>query len=355
KKCIRVITQVNTKPFVIVGILIMIIAISVLVISLNHKNGRGSVSEFPRNVLFIDVADAYSGEANELGSLFQQRFGVPYKVYAEGSFALAREISMGSVPSTAFLSIAEAAYYPNYLGNYSPGWAIAFASDELVIAYSNASLSNPAASRIISELRMGFLSNDTALIRDAFMNLTSGSVLVGVSNPLTDPAGYRAFLSLEIAGYLYAGNSSLFLDRLMDNGGNRSATNAAELVAPLEAGQIQFLFIYRSAAISHGLSYIQLPPQLSLGNPSLNNFYSMFNYSIDGKTFRGGPIYLYVSIPGNTNNESLAQQFIVFLLNDSSLLSKYGLHPLKPALLFTWRSSIPQYVKELMEKGLVSS
>ncbi len=211
--------------------------IAVLVIVIMHDIKGGSTYQFPRNELFIDIADAYSGEGNALGAILQHALHVQYKVYSEGSFELAREIAMESVPSTIFISVAQEAYYPAYMDNYAPDWAIAFASDELVLAYSNASLNNPMALAIIDMLNQGFAENNTHLIYLAFMNLTSGRVLVGISNPLTDPAGYRAFLSLEIAGYLYAGNKSMFfLNRLLTNSGNRSATNAAELIARLRRG-----------------------------------------------------------------------------------------------------------------------
>ncbi len=331
--------------------IITITLILVLLVVITHGVKGGPI--FPRSELFIDVADAYSGEGNALGSILQHALHVQYKVYSEGSFELAREIAMESVPSTIFISVAKEAYYPAYLDNYAPDWAIAFASDELVLAYSNASLNNPTALAIVDALNQGFAENDTHLAYLAFMNLTSGRVLVGISNPLTDPAGYRAFLSLEIAGYLYAGNESMFLDRLIANSGNRSATNAAELIAPLEAGQLQFLFIYKSAAISHHLKYIELPPQLSLGDPRLSSFYSRFQYTTAGKTFVGEPIYLFISIPGNSNNSTLAQSAIELLLRNDSFLASYGLTPLKPALLFTWGQT-PQFINELLNDGIVS-
>ena len=317
-----------------------------------------SMSQIPttsKGLLVISIADAYKGEADSLGMAFQNATGVPYTVYSGGSFAVAREIASGIDNTTVFLSIADSAYYPSYMGNDSPGWAIGLVTDQLVIAYSNQSLSNPEAATIIKLFKEAEATNSSKLFYYAFGNLTSGQVKVGISNPLTDPAGFRAWLALEIAGYLYADNESYFADRMLANQGNITASNAAELVPSLETGQIQFLFIYKSAALAKGLGYIPLPAQMNFGNVSYASFYSKFTYVAGGKTFRGGPIILWISVPKNTNNEALAFQFVNFTLNHLNILASYGLSPLSKPVLEVWvpQNQLPPFVQTLIKDNEV--
>ncbi len=105
------------------------------------------------------------------------------------------------------------------------------------------------------------------------------------------------------------------------------------------------------------MKYIELPPpQLSLGDPpQLSSFYSKFHYTAAaGKTFTGEPIYLFISIPANSNNSTLAQLAVELLLRNDSFLANYGLTPLKPALLFTWGGQTPQFVNELLNDRVIS-
>ncbi len=307
----------------------------------------------PSNVLFISIADAYKLEANSLGQAFQQATGTQYHVASGGSFAVARQIELGTLPTTVFMSVADSAYHPEYLGNYSPGWAIGLATDQLVIAYSNNSLSNPIAAKIVKLFQEAEQTNSSALFAYAFGNLTSGQVKVGISNPLTDPAGFRAWLSLEIAGYLYANNESYYMDRMLANRGNVTASNAAELVPALTSGNIQFLFIYKSVAIAQHLNYIQLPPQLNFGDPQYASFYRNFTFVAGGHTFKGGLIVLWISVPLNANNETLGLQFVNFTLNHLQILASYGLSPLQKPILEIWvpQSQLPPLIQQFIQSG----
>lgn len=318
-------------------------------------SSMSQTSTISKGLLVISIADAYKGEADSLGMAFQNATGVSYTVYSGGSFEVAEKIALGTDNTTVFLSIADSAYYPSYMGNDSPGWAIGLVTDQLVIAYSNQSLSNPEAATIIKLFKEAEATNSSKLFYYAFGNLTSGEVKVGISNPLTDPAGFRAWLALEIAGYLYADNESYFADRMLANQGNVTASNAAELVPSLETGQIQFLFIYKSAALAKGLGYIPLPPQMNFGNVSYASFYSKFTYFAGGKTFRGGPIILWISVPKNTNNEALAFQFVNFTLSHLNILASYGLSPLSKPILEVWvpQNQLPPFVQTLIKDNEV--
>lgn len=248
-----------------------------------------------------------------------------------------------------FIPVALSAASPSYLGNYSSGWAIAFVADQLTIAYTNSSINNQYAREALTYAQEAENGNSTAWY-DFFQVLSSGKVKVGISNPNTDPAGFRAWITLELAGYEYANNTFLFYNDMLKNQGNVTASNAAELVSPLEAGQINFLFIYKSAAVAKGLNYIQLPPQINQGDPSYSHLYSMFKYNLSTGPVTGSPIYLFITVPKNANSQMEALQFVTFVVENSQALSKFGLLPLSQGVLFN-STAVPPQIASLLSQG----
>lgn len=292
--------------------------------------------------LSVFSADAYVPEANALLGAFHNHTGIGYyPVRGGGSFTDARQIALGS-PASLFISVSLESYQKSFLANYSSGWALAFASDQMVIAYSNASLGNSYSSELISDFNGGTPSNNTTLLSEGFSILSSGHVKVGISNPQSDPAGVRGWLTLEMAGFLYHGkNSSYYTGMMVNNRGNYTSSSAAELVSPLTLGQIQFLFIYKSAAITHHLQYVSLPAAVNQGDANLSGFYHAFSYGVAGNPVYGSPILLFVSLVSNGTYQEGAEMFLSFLLNNTEVISGYGLTILEPMLLYGNASSVP--------------
>ena len=328
------------KKYRIIAAVIVVVALflSVYLIVPEHKQS-----------LVIYSADAYVGEVNSLISGFHNATGFAVDTsIGGGSFAIGHEIGNG-VPANLFFSVSRSAYTRQYLGlKYYSGWAVALAGDSLVLAYSRNNL-NAADTSLINNFNTAYQSNNTSLFSNAFDSLTSGSFKVGISNASSDPAGLRAYISLEIAGYLYSdGNESYYIHRLISNDGLVSASNAADLVAPLETGQVSFLYIYRSAAISKGLDYITLPDQLNFGNYSLTTFYSNFSYQTQTGLIHGFPVYLYVSIPANESLISESQKFVEYSIENRYILVDFGMITAgKPMIFFnnTSPSFLSQYMK----------
>jgi molybdate/tungstate transport system substrate-binding protein len=292
------------------------------------------LSQRRNDTLLLYSADAYVAESAAMLSAFHRATGIavaPPK--GGGSFTLAREIAEGA-PADIFLSVSSSALTPQYLGDKSSGWGIAIATDQLVIAYSNLTERNAAASALIDLFANAYAHNSTSMYSEAFSNLTSGAFKIGISNASDDPAGYRAWIALEAAGYLYENNTDYFLKRATANSAVVSADNAAELVAPLEYGQIQFLFIYRSAAVAKGLGYIVLPAQLNQGDPNMSSFYAHFSYEISTGPVYGSTIFIYLTVIANNSMLSASYRFIAFSVRHEALLLNYSLQPLFPAFYF---------------------
>jgi molybdate/tungstate transport system substrate-binding protein len=138
---------------------------------------------------------------------------------------------------------------------------------------------------------------------------------------------------------------------MISSGGNVTAASAADLVGPLETGQIQFLFVYKSAAIAHKLNYLQLPAQVNLGDSKYSSFYSQFSYQLATGVETGGVITLWITVPADSTDTADSLQFVVFVVRNSpTLLSSFGLVPITPARLYN-DTAVSQPLQQLVAQG----
>lgn len=335
--------QIST---VLVAIILILIAVHFLV----GQNDSGS-----KPALIVYSADAYWQETSVLLSDYHNVSGVnTAPVKSGGSLTDAQQIGQGA-PSDVFVSVSLGSYGKSYLQSRYSGWAVAFASDQMVLAYSNATMQNSTSRSIIGQFGSALSNNSTSQYNSAFTSLTSGDVKVGIANPNSDPAGFRGWLVLEMAGYTFHNNdSSYFINRIGQNRGNVTQSDAAQLVSPLISGQIQFLFIYRSAAIIKGLHYIQLPPSVNLGSLNYQAYYSRFTYNLTSGHVTGAPIFLYVTALNGSSDMNAAVGFAEYIINSSGKLKAYGLTPIAPALLYG-SSAAPASVRAMLSSGKLSS
>jgi len=300
-------------------------------------------------------ADAYAPEVTALLNGFSSSTGVqvaPLK--SGGSTADAAAIEAGA-PDDVFISSSLAATSSADLGNLTAGWTIGFATDQMVVAYSNSTTQTSAANNIISLGNTADKSNATSDWNNFYTALVSGTVKVGISDPSQDPGGLRGWLALELAGYLYSGgNSSAYTSILLNDHDNVTAASAADLVAPLQAGDIQFLFTYRSAAVSNDLPYITLDSHVNLSTTSLAPFYAKFSYTDSAGTTKGAPIVISVTIPLSVVNTAEAQQFVQYVVQNSKSLSTFGVVPLSPCVIYE-NTTPPAAIQQLVTQGLVVS
>src|SRR5579875_2700720 len=321
-------------------VLVVILVVVVVVAAIAGILYINSQKKSPPSPLILYCADAYVAEASALESGFTNTTGIPMAPpKSGGSLLLANEIAQGN-PVSVFISVSKSAVSSLYLKNEFSGWAIAFAADQMTIAYSNATLKNPAAVSVIDSFQKAQASNLTQDWANFYSNLTSGQIKVGISDPNSDPAGFRAWMVLEAAGYAYE---------------NVTSSSAAELVAPLETGQIQFLFIYKSSAISQNLKFLQLPSAVNLGNPKYSAYYSRFTYSISSGVQKGAPITLFVTVPKDSTDPSDSITFVIFVVkNAPTLLTKFGITSISPAVLYN-DSNVPSQIQGLLSQGSLVS
>jgi len=164
--------------------------------------------------MIVYTADAYAVETSYMLSNFSSIHGLAFtNPNTGGSFTLARQIAQGS-QDDVFISVSKASVSQSYLAGMYSGWAVAFASDEMTIAYSN---SSPAINELINLYQNAMQTDSNSSWAQFFYYLTSGSFRIGISDPNSDPAGLRAWLTLEAAGLAYADNETLYVDRMINS------------------------------------------------------------------------------------------------------------------------------------------
>ena len=92
-----------------------------------------------------------------------------------------------------------------------------------------------------------------------------------------------------------------------------------DLLALLGNHAIDYIFIYKSVALQHNLRYLELPPQINLGDRSLAEQYARATLTVRGSSpgdslkVTGTPITYSFTIPHNAENPQLAKEFARFL------------------------------------------
>ncbi|MCP3659222.1 MAG: tungstate ABC transporter substrate-binding protein WtpA [Bacteroidetes bacterium] len=164
-----------------------------------------------------------------------------------------------------------------------------------------------------------------------FEILLKNNVEYGYSDPNTDPCGYRNLLVWQLAEKFYQ-KKGLY-DKLLQGCPSKNIRpKATDLIALLEAKELDYLFIYKSVAIQHKKPYLSLPEKINLSNPQYNNFYQTASVNISGKTpdtatiKKGQSIIYGVTIPKNSGSKKAAKAFLDLLLSEEGkdILKKYG-------------------------------
>ncbi len=236
---------------------------------------------------------------------------------AAGSRACARKITDIGKPADV---MASAAYkvIDNLLIPEFAKFNAQFVTNEMVIAYTD-------KSKYANEINE---KNWTEVF------LREG-VKVGHSNPNLDPCGYRSILVTQLAEQYY--KQAGFYEKLMgygksyENGEENKAKiivrpKETDLLGLIEAGAYDYLYIYKSVAQQHGLRYITLPPEVSLGDKQFSDLYKNASIQISGKkpgtfiTKKGAAMVYGITVVENEKkglprNREGAVKFVNFVLS----------------------------------------
>lgn len=214
-------------------------------------------------------------------------------------------------------------------------WNIKFASNELSIVYNDKS---KYANEINSE--------------NWYEILNRKDVLIGRSDPNADPCGYRTVFLFELAEKHYK-IENLF-NKLVTKNLENIRPKEVDLLALLETGQIDYIFLYRSVAEQHKLKYLLLPDEINLKNPEYEDLYSSVSMELKGKkpgetnVQKGSSMVYGLTIPKNAPNKELAIKFVDFLFDANKglrILKEEGQPSVVPSKTDQY-SKIPKELKK---------
>ncbi|MHA1115316.1 MAG: extracellular solute-binding protein [Candidatus Heimdallarchaeum aukensis] len=194
-------------------------------------------------------------------------------------------------------------------------WSVVFARNAIVLAYTS-------KSQFSSEINAS----------NWYLYANRSSVITTRSNPADDPCGYRTLITLKLASFFY--NDSSLWNNYINHPTlkNPWTSNEAQLVGPLQIGEIDYAFLYESMALQYNLSYIKLDEHINLANQSFNDYYSkatVYFNSITGEVVNttgpgitektGKAIWYGLTIPNNAPNFQEAVDFVSFILSEEGL------------------------------------
>ncbi|MDD2384294.1 MAG: tungstate ABC transporter substrate-binding protein WtpA [Sulfurospirillaceae bacterium] len=272
----------------------------------------------------------------EIEKVFEEKYP-QYDVQREpsGSVAAARKVTdlgkSADVMASADYKVIDTMLIPN-----NAKFNAQFATNEMVLAYTD-------KSKFAKEI-------NGKNWPDIFLK---DGVVVGHSNPNLDPCGYRSMLVTMLAEKFYL-KEGLYT-KIFGYGdhyevGEENSKKVVvrpketDLLGLLEAGQYDYLYIYKSVADQHHLKYVTLPEAVSLKSAKYDDVYSEVAFNIDGKKpgqvvkQTGAPMVYGITVFENKTspvNKAGAIAFVNFVLSPEgqAIMKKNGQDAMNPPVI----------------------
>ncbi|MBD3227396.1 MAG: tungstate ABC transporter substrate-binding protein WtpA [Candidatus Lokiarchaeota archaeon] len=196
--------------------------------------------------------------------------------------------------------------------------------------------------------------------------LASTDVVVGRADPYQDPCGYRTLMVWGLVDDYYYGvlegnwskntiNESFYAKDPISgySGTGKTVVKGKEtdLISSLEAGEIDYLFIYSSIAAQHDLEMIEFNDHFNLANGSLNDFYEnvtvhrkspLLGESTSDKTAKA--IQYGLTVPNNAPYPDIGVDFVKFIIQRPGVMLELG----QPAYYPVYASNMSKIPQELV-------
>jgi len=154
-------------------------------------------------------------------------------------------------------------------------------------------------------------------------------VYIGRSDPDADPCGYRTLLTLQLAGceqQVKAKKNQFMRPKEVD------------LLALLESGSVDYIFLYKSVALQHGLPYVALSDSVNLSRVELAQHYASAGLYVRGNTpsdslyMEGAPMVYSYAVLNDAPNPKVAKAFAAFMSDPNgglAIMREMGQMPIK--------------------------
>ena len=295
------------------------------------KTLSGEITIFHAGSLSVPIKEIAAG-------FMKENPGVNILLEAAGSVECARKITELNKPCDIMAS-ADYAVIDKLLIPEFADWNIKFASNEMAIVFTERS----KKSKEINS------SNWYKIMLD-------DSVQTGRADPNSDPCGYRAVLVAELSEKFYRQYG--LSDMLLKKNENNIRPKETDLIALLESGNVDYIFLYRSVAEQHKLKYILLPDEINLKKAEFAELYNSVSVQINGKkpgemiTQKGEPMIYGITVLRNAPDKKIAIEFVKYMLSKDkgmAILQKLGQPSVVPDYA-AFYDKIPEELRSFAKK-----
>ena len=263
---------------------------------------------------------------------------ITVRAEAAGSRDCARKISDLNKPCDVMAS-ADYTVVENLLMPDHADFNIRFATNEMAIAYTDKSK-----------------HADTITSKNWTDILLADGVVFGRADPNRDPCGYRTVMTIQLAEKKLKRPG--LAAEMLNKAGQQIRPKETDLLSLLEAGEIDYLFIYRSVARQHKLKTLLLPDEVNLKSQEMADLYKTAAVKVTGKkpgefiTKKGQPMVYSVTIPKNAPNRLAAEAYVAFLLSDKgkAIMEANGQPSPRPAITDGF-DNLPESLKAFCSPG----
>jgi molybdate/tungstate transport system substrate-binding protein len=292
---------------------------------------RPGLAQDPSGTLIIFHAGSLSIPFAAIGKAFEKKYpGVRVLREAAGSRTCARKITDLGKPCDIMAS-ADYTVIDNLLIPEHADWNLSFATNEMAIMYR-------PDSRFAREIN----GNNWPEI------LLRKGVSYGHSDPDSDPCGYRTLLTWQLAEQYYR-QPGLYRQLLDHCPPKNIRPKETDLIALLESGELDYLFIYRSICEQHHMPFVTLPDQINLKSSRYADVYRQARVRISGRkpgewiTKEGRPMIYGITICKKSPNREAALAFIRFLISPEgrAIMAANGQPPIRPVRISGDLTSLP--------------
>ncbi len=182
--------------------------------------------------------------------------------------------------------------------------------------------------------------------------LARPGIRFGHSNPERDPAGYWTLIVWRLAERYY--KQPGLAGRLeSDCPASNIRPKSIDFIALLQSGDLDYFFGYSSDAKLGGLKFLELPPEMDLGDPSRASEYASASLDVgtgaNRRRIEGAPIAYGVTLTSDAPNRSAAIEFLKLILGEGGrrIAAQNGLIAYPAALAFDPQHKMPPELKSL--------
>jgi molybdate/tungstate transport system substrate-binding protein len=216
---------------------------------------------------------------------------------AQGSTGLANLIVAGSIRPDVFIAVTPGPMRSVLRAGKAED-AVPIARTEMVLAY------NPTG-----RYGAAFKKSKDPAAEQWWKILESPEIRFGRTDPNTDPQGLNIIFTMQLAAKYY-GQPDL-ADKILGPQINpRQIFEEPQVMARLQAGQLDASSAYKTQPAALGLPFLSLPKEVNLGDAALESHYESVSVTLNGKTVRPAPLVFYAAVLKDAPQAHLAARFL---------------------------------------------